>query len=253
MTFMRYIIVCLFLLIPLYAHAEQTSSSESERTVSLEEVIYKSPNDWSITLNGIKITPTSARPAELIKLEVLSGEDHAINEQARLKWFDKKQDGVIDINLEAFQKYDLDTFEAYAIMAPPPQGITDDEWEWLQAAVTKPFNLSYESYQKDLQVSSKNFTKEGWDSFTNLLQKMHMLDSLQSLKQTAWSYLRAGMITTRHDTSKDRMSWIFKTPLSVKYQGAKNTRTDNWIFYITVVRNSSGLAIANWETPPSLH
>ncbi len=252
MTFMRHIIVCLFLLMPFYAHAEQTSSSESQRTVSLEEVIYKSPTDWSITLNGIKITPTSARPVELIELEVLSGEDRARNERTRLKWFDKKRDGVIDIRLEAFQKYDLETYETHAIMPPPPQGMTEDEWEWVQTVVTKPINFRYGSYQKDLQTSSKYFTKEGWDSFTSFMLKIHMQDTVQSLKQTVWSYLRAGPIVIRQDSSNDRINWILQVPLNTNYQGGGHSRIDNFIFYITIVRNSSGLAIDHWETPPSL-
>ena len=229
----------LILLVPSHVMAE-----EAARTITLKDIIYKSPTDWEISLNDQKITATSERPPQVVDLQVSA-------DTVRVKWFDKKLDGVVDATLTPFQTYDIESGDAKPARIAPPQGMTGNEWEWVQNAVTQPYNFTYLNYATQLQKASQYFTKQGWDTYMNVLknQTAHMSDYGQSLKLTVTSFLRATPLLRSYEVLNGTESWIFDVPLSVRYQ-SEHSRTDHFNFSITVVRDaqsSSGLSIGEWK------
>jgi intracellular multiplication protein IcmL len=122
---------------------------------------------------------------------------------------------------------------------------------WVATAVAETMSFSYLNYQKELQNASKSFTKTGWETFTNALQKSHILDSVQSLQQIVTTTPRSAPVLTQQGVLNGRYRWILKMPIAVKYQGVKETRTDNLDLQLVIERvpsleNPSGVGIAQW-------
>ncbi len=122
---------------------------------------------------------------------------------------------------------------------------------WVATAVTDTMGFSYLNYQRELQNASKSFTKTGWESFTSALQKSHILDSVQSMQQIVTTTPRSAPVLTQQGVLNGRYRWILKMPIAVKYQGVKETRTDNLDLQLVIERvpsleNPSGVGIAQW-------
>ncbi len=82
------------------------------RTITLTGVLYKSPTDWLIWLNGQKLNPNNLFQ-EIYEIQVFK------DSRVRLKWYDIGLDGVIDVTLRPHQKYDIVT--GLLLPVPPEQ------------------------------------------------------------------------------------------------------------------------------------
>lgn len=72
------------------------------RTITLTGVLYKSPDDWLIWLNGHKLNPRTLLQ-EIVDIEVYK------DSSVRLHWFDIGLNGIIDITMRPHEKYDIVT------------------------------------------------------------------------------------------------------------------------------------------------
>lgn len=72
-----------------------------KRYVSLGGIVYASPDDWTIWLNGQRVAP-KALPAEVIDLTVRKG-------VIELKWFDEYTNKIYPLRLRPHQRFNLDT------------------------------------------------------------------------------------------------------------------------------------------------
>lgn len=71
-----------------------------ERDISLGGIVFNSARDWTIWLNGRRITP-DALPKEVIDLRVFS-------EYVEMKWFDEYTNQIFPIRLRAHQRFNID-------------------------------------------------------------------------------------------------------------------------------------------------
>lgn len=71
------------------------------RDVALGGIAFESPDDWTIWLNGKRVTP-DALPSEALDLRVY-------RDFIELKWFDSRSNQVFPIRLRPSQKFNLDT------------------------------------------------------------------------------------------------------------------------------------------------
>lgn len=71
----------------------------TKRMISLSGVVYRSPGDWIVWLNGHKLTPGVKLP-ELVDIKVE-------NDRVHLKWFDIGMAKIIAITLRPRQTYDI--------------------------------------------------------------------------------------------------------------------------------------------------
>lgn len=71
------------------------------RILSLAGIVYVDRNDWTIWLNGERVTPANI-PDRVIDLTVKRDRIH-------LKWFDIQEQRVVVITLRSHQRYDLDS------------------------------------------------------------------------------------------------------------------------------------------------
>ena len=72
----------------------------SIREISLGGIVYREPKDWTIWLNGQRVTP-DALPDQVLDLKV--AEDHI-----DLKWFDTFTNLIYPIRLRSHQRFNLD-------------------------------------------------------------------------------------------------------------------------------------------------
>ncbi|MBI1216190.1 MAG: hypothetical protein GC185_10275 [Alphaproteobacteria bacterium] len=72
-----------------------------KRVITLSGIIYRSPSDWLIWINGQKIVPGRLLP-EIVDIQVHENSVH-------MKWFDIGLNGVIDITMHPHETYDIVT------------------------------------------------------------------------------------------------------------------------------------------------
>lgn len=72
-----------------------------KRDIRLGGIVYHSGQDWTIWLNGERVTP-NALPEEIIDLRVFS-------EYIEVKWFDEYTNQIFPIRLRAHQRFNIDT------------------------------------------------------------------------------------------------------------------------------------------------
>ncbi len=71
------------------------------REISLGGIVYKGDKDWTIWLNGQRVTPVAV-PKEVLDLRVYE-------EHVEVKWLDEYTNKVFPIRLKAHQRFNLDT------------------------------------------------------------------------------------------------------------------------------------------------
>ncbi len=70
------------------------------RYVSLGGIVYKSKDDWTIWLNGKRVTP-EAIPTQVIDLKVF-------NDYIEVKWLDDYTNSIFPLRLRAHQRFNMD-------------------------------------------------------------------------------------------------------------------------------------------------
>lgn len=71
------------------------------RDISLNGIVYANSKDWTIWLNGIRVTP-KAIPQTVMNLKVFK-------EYIELDWFDTSTNQIFPIRLRSHQRFNLDT------------------------------------------------------------------------------------------------------------------------------------------------
>jgi len=71
------------------------------RELALGGIVYRTSSDWTIWINGEKITPERI-PSEILDIRVRK--DHV-----RIKWFDEYTNQIFPIKLKPHQRFNIDT------------------------------------------------------------------------------------------------------------------------------------------------
>lgn len=123
---------------------------------------------------------------------------------------------------------------------------------WVAQAATETMTFGFHDYQRRLQQSSRHFTRRGWESFSNALQKSGILDSVQASQQVVTAEPRSAPILTQQGVFNGKYRWVINLPLRVTYRAAGGAaRTDNLDVNLVVERvpsleNPNGVGIAQW-------
>lgn len=80
---------------------EERPRKKGPRELTVGGIIYSSDNDWTVWLNGQKITPTRL-PEEI--LDIIVRKDYI-----KLKWFDPNTNQIYPIKIKTHQRFNLDT------------------------------------------------------------------------------------------------------------------------------------------------
>ncbi|MGB4107541.1 MAG: type IVB secretion system apparatus protein IcmL/DotI [Alphaproteobacteria bacterium] len=126
---------------------------------------------------------------------------------------------------------------------------------WVAQASTEVMTFGFNDYRRRLQESSRNFTRRGWESFTQALQKSRIIEMVEANQQVVTAAPAGAPILESEGVVTGRYQWIIQLPLVLTYQSGSRTKTDTLLVTIVVVRvprleSSNGVGIEQWIAVP---
>jgi intracellular multiplication protein IcmL len=126
---------------------------------------------------------------------------------------------------------------------------------WVAQASTEVMTFGFNDYRRRLQESSRNFTRRGWESFTQALQKSRIIEMVEANQQVVTAAPAGAPILESEGLVAGRYQWIIQLPLVLTYQSGSRTKSDNLLVTVVVVRvprleSSNGVGIEQWIGVP---
>lgn len=126
---------------------------------------------------------------------------------------------------------------------------------WVAQAATEVMTFGFNDYRRRLQEASRNFTRRGWESFTNALQAARVIESIEKNSQVITAAPSGAPVLQSESVVNGQYQWIVQIPMVLSYQAGSKTRTDNWIVTLVIVRvprleSPNGVGIAQWIAQP---
>lgn len=126
---------------------------------------------------------------------------------------------------------------------------------WVAQASTEVMTFGFNDYRRRLQEASRNFTRRGWESFTQALQRARIIEAVEAHQQVITAAPQGAPILQSEGLVNGRYQWIIQLPLALSYQSGARTRTDSLLATVVVVRvprleSSNGVGIEQWIAVP---
>lgn len=126
---------------------------------------------------------------------------------------------------------------------------------WVAQAASETMSFSFSNYRRNLQESSRYFTREGWESFSKALQQAKIIESIEENTQELTAVPRGAPILKYEGLSGGQYQWQVQIPMVLTYVSGSKSRSDSWIITIVVVRvprleSPNGVGIAQWIAVP---
>jgi intracellular multiplication protein IcmL len=126
---------------------------------------------------------------------------------------------------------------------------------WTAQAATEVMTFGFNDYRRRLQEASRNFTRRGWESFTQALQRSRIIEMVEASQQVVTAAPKGAPIIVSEGLSAGRYQWQIQMPLVLTYQSGSRTRSDSLLVTLVVVRvprleSSNGVGIEQWIAQP---
>lgn len=126
---------------------------------------------------------------------------------------------------------------------------------WAAQACTEVMTFGFSDYRRRLQESSQNFTRRGWDSFMQALQRSRIVEMVEANQQIITAAPRGAPFVINEGTVAGRYQWVVQIPLILTYQSAERQRSDRLTVRVVIVRvprleSSNGVGIEQWIATP---
>ena len=126
---------------------------------------------------------------------------------------------------------------------------------WVAQAATETMTFGFNDYRRRLQEASRNFTPQGWESFSAALQGAKIVESIQENSQVISAAPLGAPILETEGVVGGRYQWVVQMPLLLTYQSGTKTRTSRWVLTLVIVRvprleSPNGVGIAQWVASP---
>lgn len=126
---------------------------------------------------------------------------------------------------------------------------------WVAQASTEVMTFGFNDYRRRLQESSRNFTRRGWESFTQALQASRLIEAVESNQQVVTAAPQGAPILESEGLVNGRYQWIIQIPMVLSFQSGAKTRSDNLLITVVVVRvprleSPNGVGIEQWIAVP---
>ncbi len=126
---------------------------------------------------------------------------------------------------------------------------------WVAQASTEVMTFGFNDYRRRLQEASNNFTKTGWDSFTQALQKSRIIEMVEARQQIVTAVPAGAPVLESKGLVAGRYQWVVRIPLAVTYKSGASSQSSNLMVTIVVVRvprleSPHGLGIEQWIATP---
>lgn len=122
---------------------------------------------------------------------------------------------------------------------------------WTAQASTEVMTFGFNDYRRRLQEASRNFTKIGWASFTSALERSRIIEMVEANQQVVTAAPRSAPILISEGLQNGRYQWQVELPIVVTYQAGSQTRADNLLLTLLIVRvpkleSPNGVGIEQW-------
>lgn len=122
---------------------------------------------------------------------------------------------------------------------------------WVAQATTEVMTFGFSDYRRRLQAASRNFTRAGWDSFTQALEASRIIEMVEANQQVVTAAPRGAPIIKWEGDAGGRYQWIVQIPLALTYQSGDRKQNKGMIVELVVVRvprleSPNGVGIAQW-------
>ena len=122
---------------------------------------------------------------------------------------------------------------------------------WVTQAATEVMTFGFNDYRRRLQESSRHFTGPGWQSFTKALQSSKTIANVEQNNQVITATPRGAPIMKSEGVVNGQYQWIVEIPMVVSYESGGQSRKENMIMTIVIVRVSrlespNCVGIAQW-------
>lgn len=126
---------------------------------------------------------------------------------------------------------------------------------WVAQASTEVMTFGFNDYRRRLQQASKNFTRRGWESFTQALQRSRIIEMVESNQQVVTAAPQGAPVLESEGLVQGRYQWVVQIPMVLTYQSGSKTRTDSILVTVVVVRvprleSANGVGIEQWIAVP---
>lgn len=122
---------------------------------------------------------------------------------------------------------------------------------WVAQATTEVMTFGFHDYRRRLQDASRNFTRRGWESFTQALQRSRIIEMVEANQQVVTASPAGAPVVEREGVAAGRYQWVVQIPIVLSYQAGARRRSDNWLVTLVVVRvprleSPNGVGIEQW-------
>lgn len=122
---------------------------------------------------------------------------------------------------------------------------------WSARAASEIMTFGFHDYQRRLQESSTYFTRRGWQSFTEALDRARIIEAVEKNQQIVTAAPRQAPVIIQQGLVNGVYRWIVELPLIVTYQAGGAQQSSSVNVRLIVVRVStldspSGIGIQQW-------
>ena len=126
---------------------------------------------------------------------------------------------------------------------------------WVAQSSTEVMTFGFNDYRRRLQESSRNFTRRGWESFTQALQKSRIIEMVEANQQVVTAAPQGAPILESQGLVAGRYQWVIQLPMVLTYQAGSVSRSDSLLVTLVVVRvprleSPNGIGIEQWIAVP---
>jgi len=122
---------------------------------------------------------------------------------------------------------------------------------WVAQATTEVMTFGFNDYRRRLQESSRNFTKRGWESFTQALQRSRIIEMVEANQQIITSAPKGAPILQSEGVVAGRYQWVVEIPLVLTYRSGAKTSNTGLLVTVIIVRvprleSPNGIGVEQW-------
>ena len=126
---------------------------------------------------------------------------------------------------------------------------------WVAQATTEVMTFGFNDYRRRLQEASRNFTRRGWESFTQALQKSRIIEMVEANQQVLTAAPQGAPILVSEGLVAGRYQWEVELPMILTYQSGSKSRSDKLLVTLVIVRvprleSPNGVGIEQWIAVP---
>ncbi len=122
---------------------------------------------------------------------------------------------------------------------------------WVAQATTEVMTFGFNDYRRRLQESSRNFTKRGWESFTQALQRSRIIEMVEVNQQIITAAPKGAPVMQSEGLVAGRYQWVVQIPLILTYMSGAKTYNTKLFVTVVIVRvprleSPNGIGIEQW-------